>query len=345
MTEGGRVPLRSMPPTRTLTIDRDQGDDSALAEAARVLLGGGLVAIPTETVYGLAAVATDPEAVAKIFAAKGRPSTNPLIAHASDLAMARSCVADWPLIADELAQWFWPGPLTIVLPRSAIIPDIVTGGGGTVGVRVPAVRSTRALIAHVGKPLAAPSANRSNRLSPTTAEHVLRDLDGRIDLILDGGPSRVGLESTVLDLSGGALRILRPGPITARDIERVLVGLTVEESAGEDLPGLAASPGRSPIHYAPMTKAVRVDLESLGSATDPENSALLTFGHECTPDSSRFRVNANLRTPDEAAESLYRLLHDWDDLALSRIVIVLPPDDVEWFAIRDRLIRATSSGS
>jgi len=328
-----------MPETRTLTIDRDRSDDPALAEAARVLLDGGLVAIPTETVYGLAADATNPVAVQSIFAAKGRPSTNPLILHASDVAMARTCVDVWPLIADELAQWFWPGPLTLVLPRSAIVPDGVTGGLGTVGVRVPAVRSTRALIARVGRPLAAPSANRSNRISPTTADHVRGDLDGRIDLILDGGPSRVGLESTVLDLTDGALRILRPGPVSARDIERVLVGLKVEEP--RELPGLPASPGLSPVHYAPRTRAIRVEAESLAGLTETDSSALLTLGPAIPTFAHRFRVHVALRGPDEAAERLYRLLHEWDDLGLSRIVVVLPPEDLEWSAIRDRLVRAT----
>lgn len=331
-----------MPVTRTLAIERENSDTPALEEAARILLAGGLVAIPTETVYGLSADATNPEAVEKIFKAKGRPSTNPLIAHASDIAMAKTCVADWPLIADELAQWFWPGPLTIVLPRSKIIPDIVTGGGNTVGVRVPAVRATRALIARVGRPLAAPSANRSNRISPTTAQHVQGDLDGRIDLILDGGPSRVGVESTVLDLSGGRLRILRPGPITARDIERVLIGLKVEEKETDELPGLPASPGLSPIHYAPRTKAVRVEPSLLATIEGAEDAALLTFGSETRPESNRFRIHVQPKTPDEAAESLYRTLHEWDELALARIVVVLPPDEIEWAAIRDRLIRATT---
>ncbi len=325
--------------TRTLTIDRDRSDDPALAEAARVLLDGGLVAIPTETVYGLAADATNPVAVESIFVAKGRPSTNPLILHASDVAMARTCVDVWPLMADELAQWFWPGPLTLVLPRSAIVPDVVTGGLGTVGVRVPAVRSTRALITHIERPLAAPSANRSNRISPTTAEHVLGDMDGRIDLILDGGPSRVGLESTVLDLTAGALRILRPGPITARDIERVLVGLKVEEPC--EFPGLPVSPGLSPVHYAPQTRAIRVEAQSLAGLAETDSSALLTFGPAITPSAHRFRVHVALRNPDEAAERLYRLLHEWDDLGLFRIVVVLPPEGLEWNAIRDRLVRAT----
>lgn len=145
-----------MPRTPVLTLDRSRPDDPALAEAARVLASGGIVAIPTETVYGLAAVATDPGAVARIFEAKGRPPTNPLIVHASDMEMARSCVRGWNPLADELAQGFWPGPLTLVMGRSAIIPDAVTAGGDSVGVRIPALRSTRDLIARVGRPLAAP---------------------------------------------------------------------------------------------------------------------------------------------------------------------------------------------
>lgn len=312
----------------------------ALDRAAELLSAGQLVAVPTETVYGLAADATDAEAVARIFAAKGRPSTNPLIVHASDLAMAKSCVSDWPLTADELAQWFWPGPLTLVLPRSAMIPDLVTAGGDTVAVRIPAVRATRELIAKVGRPLAAPSANRSNGISPTTAEHVLADLGGRIALILDGGPCRVGLESTVVDLTSGQVRILRPGPIVAREIERVLVGLTAQEPSPESLPGIAPSPGLSPVHYAPRTTAIRVEAQDLETLPLHGPTALLTFARNGA-NAARFRLHVDLRTPDEAAEALYRLLREWDELGFSLIVIVLPPDEAEWRAVRDRLVRAT----
>jgi L-threonylcarbamoyladenylate synthase len=331
-----------VPPTRVLAIDRDKPDDAAIAEAARILLDGGLVAFATETVYGLGADATNPAAIARIFEAKGRPSTNPLIVHASDLTMARSCVAEWSELADELTQRFWPGPLTLVLPRSAIIPDLVTAGLETVGVRIPALRSTRSLIARVGRPLAAPSANLANRLSPTTAAHVLRDLEGRIDLILDDGPTSIGLESTVLDLTGHALRILRPGPITRRELQHALGGMHIVEATGESAGASAAtSPGQFPVHYAPRTKMIRIEPDRLGDLETAGPSALLFFANFQPPPAPRFSTSASYRTPDEAAEGLYRLLHEWDGEGFSQIVVVLPPDLPEWRAVRDRLMRAT----
>ncbi len=175
-----------------------------------MLRRGGLVAFATETVYGLGADATDPAAVTGIFEAKGRPAVNPLIVHADGLEMARSCVASWPEEARILAEACWPGPLTLVLPRSARIPNVVTAGRETVGIRVPDTRVARLLIARTGRPVAAPSANRSTGISPTLARHVLKDLDGRIDLILDSGPTALGLESTVVDLSRDSPRLLRP---------------------------------------------------------------------------------------------------------------------------------------
>ncbi|HLH27882.1 MAG TPA: L-threonylcarbamoyladenylate synthase, partial [Acidimicrobiales bacterium] len=244
--------------TRVLAVDPEAPDADALAEAARVLARGGLVAFATETVYGLGAVATDANAVARIFAAKGRPSVNPLIVHVADVGQAGECVADWPDAADRLAGRFWPGPLTLVLRRSGRIPDIVTAGKATVGVRWPAGKVARGLIAGCGRPVAAPSANRSNRLSPTRAEHVLADLDGRIDLVLDSGPTAFGLESTVLDLTDDPPRLLRPGPIAVKDLEAALGGpLAVPETgSSSDRP---TSPGQMPVHYSPRTPAFRVD--------------------------------------------------------------------------------------
>ena len=183
---------------------------------------GGLVAFATETVYGLGAIATLPEAVSRIFAAKERPAINPVIVHVAGVAQAGHCVAEWPATAQTLAERFWPGPLTLVLNRSAIIPDQVTAGNDTVGVRAPAGKVARGLIERTGQPIAAPSANRSNRISPTRAEHVLADLDGRIDLIIDSGPTALGLESTVLDLTTSTPRLLRPGPISIEELEAVL---------------------------------------------------------------------------------------------------------------------------
>ena len=202
--------------TPVIVVRPDQPDPTALDTAAKILRRGGMVAFATETVYGLGAMATDPQAVSRIFAAKQRlTAINPVIVHVAGVAQARECVALWPATAQSLAARFWPGPLTLVLNRSAIIPDQVTAGHDTVGVRAPAGKVARGLIERAGQPIAAPSANRANRISPTRAEHVLADLDGRIDLIIDSGPTALGLESTVLDLTTAA-----PRPHSVRDQSR-----------------------------------------------------------------------------------------------------------------------------
>src|SRR6266487_6484411 len=187
--------------------------DAAVQRAAELLRAGELVALPTETVYGLAANALDARAVARIFEVKGRPAHNPIIVHVAGAGMARRCVADWPPLADKLTKVFWPGPLTVVLPRSLEIPDIVTAGGSTVGVRWPTHPFIQAVIRACGFPLAAPSANLSTQVSPTNALHVQNSLGEKIRLIVDGGQSQVGIESTVLDLSMSSPRLLRPGMI------------------------------------------------------------------------------------------------------------------------------------
>jgi L-threonylcarbamoyladenylate synthase len=319
-------------PTRVIRVEPLAPDPSALAEAAVVLRAGGLVAFPTETVYGLGAVATNPGAVRRIYRAKGRPSTNPLIVHVSGAEMAREYVAGWPEAADRLATALWPGPLTLVLPRAAIIPDEITGGLGTVGLRVPAGMVARGLIGAVGLPLAAPSANQSNGISPTRAEHVLADLAGRIELVLDGGPAEVGLESTVLDLSEGPpYRVLRPGPIGALAIAEVLGREVVEGVIVAE--GLAASPGQRPVHYAPTTPAYRV--EAGEDLLEIEGAAVVVVGAEAEG------VAACLPEPVGAARELYRVLRELDGSGARAIVVVMPPDWPEWRAVRDRLARAT----
>jgi len=331
--------------TRVLPVDPDDPADDAIAEAAAVVRAGGLVAFATETVYGLGADATNPAAVARIFEAKGRPATNPLIVHADAVEMARSCVGGWNEVADALAYRFWPGPLTLVLPRSPIIPDIVTAGRGTVGIRIPAPAVARRLIAATGRPIAAPSANRSNRVSPVTAAHVKKGLDGRVDLILDSSGTTVGLESTVVDATRSPPRILRPGPISARDLRRALGGREVDEGPDSGTPGPAASPGQGPVHYAPTTRAVRVDGEALSTLALPGPSGLLYFGHFNPPATPRFARSFALGGPENAAGTLYLMLHELDAMNLSLIVIVPPPDRPEWAAIRDRIWRATTPAS
>ncbi len=328
--------------TRLLTVDPDDPDPSALDEAAGILRRGGLVAFATETVYGLGAVATDRAAVARIYAAKGRPSVNPLIVHVAGIGQARECVTDWSHDAETLASRFWPGPLTLVLGRSGRIPDLVTAGMSTLGVRCPAGKVALGLIDRCGRPLAAPSANRSNRLSPTRAEHVLADLDGLIDLIVDSGPTDVGLESTVIDLTSEPPRLLRPGPITVPQLESALPGRSVAlPSSGESV-DRPSSPGQMPVHYSPITPAFRVDSpEGLRLRPDLEGAAILSFGEPVVPPGLSTTREDRLETPEIAARRLYDVLHGFDAMHPPAIVVVMPPDRPEWLAIRDRLLRAT----
>jgi L-threonylcarbamoyladenylate synthase len=316
-----------------------------IAEAAAILAAGRLVAFATETVYGLGADATVREAVGRIFEAKGRPAQNPLIVHVSSIAMARECVADWPDVAERLARTFWPGPLTLVLPKAAIIPSIVTAGLETVGIRMPRTAVALAVLSALGRPIAAPSANRSTRLSPTTAQHVAKDLGGCVDLILDSGPTHLGLESTVLDLSRGVpYRILRPGPVLAYNLERE-GGFQVEQSqspaAGERL----TSPGQMPVHYAPRTPLEWVEPDKLREYAWPARAACLIVGPAHAIDIPGSIRLAHLETPEAAARALYATLHAWDEQELERIVVVPPPDQPEWAAVRDRLTRAASAMS
>ena len=324
---------------------------AALDRATEVLRTGGRVAIPTETVYGLAADALDEFAVDGIFRAKGRPATNPLIVHVADVAMAKSLAASWPEAAGRLAAALWPGPLTVVVPRGPDVPDIVTAGGPTVALRCPAHRLTRLLIARSGIPLAAPSANRSERVSPTTAHHVLEGLGDRVDLILDGGPCTQGIESTVVDCTVTPPRILRPGPLPRRRLEEALGGPVL----GPDVPagvvdGPARSPGAQARHYAPRT---RLDMRADGAARVDE---LLRQGRRVGWLTTRVadpavRALAASRDlvivpmPDEPvafAAALYAALHALDRRELDRIVVDEPPSGEEWHAIRDRLTRAAT---
>jgi L-threonylcarbamoyladenylate synthase len=333
-----------VPSTRVIPVDPDEPDPLAVAEAAEVLRGGGLVAFATETVYGLGADATDPRAVARIFEAKGRPSTNPLIVHVESKQAALACVADWPARADILADRFWPGPLTLVLPRSPIIPDTVTAGHDTVGVRVPRPRAARDLIRAAGRPIAAPSANRSTGVSPTHAEHVLKDLGGKVDLILDSGWTSIGLESSVLDLSGPRPTVLRPGQITQEVLARTL-GESVDRLESPVEASEFRSPGQMSIHYAPRKPAYRVDRERFLSHPVGGRYLLISIGPLPEPWPSgpaRHTAHIRLRSPSSAAQSLYNHFHSLDRLAdLDYLVLIPPPDEPRWRAVRDRIWRAT----
>ncbi len=290
----------------------------AIAEAARLILAGRPVAVPTETVYGLAADATDGEAVARIYEAKGRPSFNPLIVHVKDVKQARG-IAHWDEQAEALAARFWPGPLSLVLPlrADAAIAALVTAGLPTVALRAPAHRAMQDLLAATGRPLAAPSANLSGRLSPTRAEHVLASLGGRIPLIVDGGPTAHGLESTIVALTGGPPRLLRPGPID--------LGLALEGH------GEIESPGRLPSHYAP-SKPLRLN------ATEARpDEWLIGFGN--------FAGDASLSASGdliEAAAKLFERLHEAEAAPAPGIAVAPIPQRGLGAAINDRLRRAAA---
>lgn len=329
-------PAAAAPPAAT---------DAALDRAAGILVDGGLVAIPTETVYGLAANALDEQAVAGIYRAKGRPAGNPLIVHVDDTEMARTLAADWPVAAATLADHFWPGPLTLVVPRGRRIPSIVSGGGETVALRCPDHRLARRLIAKAGVPLAAPSANRSEAVSPTTAQHVLAGLGNRIDLILDGGSCAHGIESTVVDCTTSPPRVLRPGPLSPGELSSIVPGII---PAGQDSDGPARSPGQAARHYAPSTPLELTD--------DPcgRVATLLAGGSRVgwlaiETDDPRVRELATSRDlvivpmpadPQAYAARLYATLHALDQRPIDRIVVDCPPDLEAWQAIRDRLVRA-----
>ncbi len=327
--------------TRVILLDPDRPDPDALDLGARIIKQGGLVAFATETVYGLGANATDAVAVARIFAAKERPAINPLIVHVLNSAQARACVAEWPVSAERLARSFWPGPLTLVLRRSGLIPDQVTAGQDTVAIRAPRGTVAAALIERAQRPIAAPSANRANRISPTRAEHVLADLDGRVDLILESGPTALGLESTVIDLNVPEPRILRPGPITREALQEVL-GCRVLEPIVVPAGDRLSSPGQMAVHYAPTTPAMRVQSTGeLRGVADREGVALVVIGEHESAALSGFAARFEMITPEQAARQLYDVLHRCDALHLRSIIIVMPPDEPTWSAVRDRLLRAT----
>jgi len=288
--------------------------------AAALIRAGELVAFPTETVYGLGANALDAAAIEKIFAAKGRPASSPLIVHVSSIEMAHSLVREWPESAEKLVGKFWPGPLTLVLPKQPCVPDRLTAGLDTVGVRMPVHPVALALIREAGVPIAAPSANRFTELSPTTAQHVRDSLGNRVAMVLDGGRTTVGIESTVISLAGPDAVLLRPGMVTQAEIEAVIGALQIQKLATA---GPHSSPGMHARHYSPRTPLILVERGELPS----------TGRGIC------------LHLPDDPrayAAVLYQRLHEADAQGLDWIAIEQPPRTGEWSAIRDRLERAAT---
>ncbi len=326
---------------------------AAVERAADLLRAGELVALPTETVYGLAANALDPQAVARIFETKGRPAENPIIVHVDSVKMAQRCVSSWPEAAEKLAAAFWPGPLTLVLPRSGEIPDIVTAGGDTVGVRWPSHPFIQAVIRKCNFPLAAPSANPSNQVSPTNAEHVRKMLGEKIRLIVDGGQSQVGIESTVIDVSVAPPRMLRPGMIHAESILAVTGSLDSGKSNEGDL---LKSPGQLPRHYSPKAKLViwswsnERDLERQLSAfrgkgfdDKLETSHCHIIAHTMVPLGGTFgRVSVIPHDSEAFARAIYSELHQCDEEGAQLIVVERLPETADWQAISDRLSRAAA---
>lgn len=300
----------------------------AIAWAAALIRSGALVAFPTETVYGLGANAFDAAAVDRIFAAKGRPAKNPLIVHIAEVVEVHPLVSEWPAIAQQLADAFWPGPLTLVVRKSSLVPENVTAGGSTVAIRCPAHPIARTLLKEAGVPIAAPSANRSGELSPTTAEHVQRSLGKRVNLILDGGPCLGGLESTVIDVTGSIPKLLRPGLISVPQLEAIVGRIETSIASTDSLP----SPGMLAKHYSPRTA-----LECAGTAD--EAAFLVNLYETAGLKVAKYELD---RDPATAAAKLYSDLHILDHSGFDRIIVALPPDTEDWRALRDRLTRAAA---
>ena len=318
--------------------------DDQLAQALHLLRIGELVAFPTETVYGLGADASNPQAVAKIFATKGRPADHPLIVHLADAAGLDDWAREVPEAAHRLAAAFWPGPLTLILKRSAKAPDAITGGQDTVGLRVPKHPLALALLAGFGGGIAAPSANRFGRISPTTADHVHEELGAAVALVLDGGPCVVGIESTIVDLSRGAPLVLRPGAITLADIDAVLGSATEQGGA---VAGPAVAPrvsGSLAAHYAPSSPLRLVAADGLRAAV----AAALAEGRRVAVLSRTLQPFAATdlhwhEAPSAAtgyAHELYAVLRLLDASGAELILVEAPPQEAAWQAIVDRLQRA-----
>lgn len=321
-------------------------DDESIKAAAKLLADGEVVGMPTETVYGLAANAFDEAAVRKIFAAKGRPADNPLIVHISDIAQIEELVNELPKLAVKCAEKFWPGPLTMIMPKSDKIPMVTSGGLDTVGIRMPSHKVARALISACGFPIAAPSANLSGSPSPTTAQHVLNDMQGRIPAIIDGGACGVGVESTVISFEGDSIRLLRPGFISAEDLmeitPNVLIDKGVLEKLGENVK--VRSPGMKYKHYAPKADVTIIDssLEAFRSFVkenaDRDTTLMVFADSDCDGlDIPHLCYGA---TDEEQAKELFDVLRELDDIGAKKVFARCPNKDGIGLAVYNRLLRA-----
>jgi L-threonylcarbamoyladenylate synthase len=315
-----------------------------IESAVQALRDGELVAFPTETVYGLGANAQNPAAVAKIFAAKGRPHTHPVIVHLDTPRFLHRWVAEVPEMATKLAEKFWPGPLTIVMKRGPNVHDIVTGGQDTVAIRVPSHPMAQQLLTAFGGGIAAPSANKYGKLSPTRPEHVRDELGDAVRVVLDGGESQIGLESTIVSCVGEGVRLLRPGAITAAQLRSVvgelLMGANLESPR---------TPGSTPSHYSPTTPMVIVqtgEIDAQAAALSAGGVRIAVLAQRLPLKSHKYVtwINAG-RRPDQFAHDLYANLRTLDKAGCQKILVQDVPQDERWDAVRDRLIRAASSVS
>jgi len=330
-----------------IQVDAALPDLAKLAKPARALAAGQLVAFPTDTVYGLGANALEDSAVAKIFAAKGRPASNPLIVHIADLEDIYKVVTDFPPLAQALAEAFWPGPLTLILKRQDCVAGLVSAGLDTVAVRMPAHPVARALIRQAGVPIAAPSANRYTAVSPTTAAHVLEGLGDAIDFVIDAGPTSVGLESTVLSLVDEPPQILRPGMVTLAQISAIAPEVCYAKPSFLGAAENRSSPGLARKHYSPNAALILVDdagdalQDALKKMPEPTQCACILL--DPPDDATRARAGAIEvlgRDPDIYARTIYAALHALDAQHFTTIMVQRPPTDDRWRAIHDRLERA-----
>lgn len=321
--------------------------ESDLELAASLLREGEVVGLPTETVYGLAADATNRDAVAAIFEAKGRPADNPLIIHVSDLRMMEQYTEDIPLSAYRLAEAFWPGPLTMILPKKNNVPEIVTGGLDTVAVRMPSHETMRKVIELVGRPLAAPSANLSGSPSPTSARHVIDDMNGRIAAVVDGGECSVGLESTVISFDGyDCVRILRPGLITAEQLRKFVDDVIIDSNILSDtVPEVkeVRSPGMKYKHYSPDARVVlvRYNLDNFityVSAQPDDDMCCLIYDQDA--EGFPFNYMTYGSTPEEQAQQIFARLREADKRGIKNLYVRAPGKDGVGLAVYNRLIRA-----
>jgi L-threonylcarbamoyladenylate synthase len=329
---------------RVLHIDPKTPDPAAIAEAASVLTRGGLVAFPTETVYGLGARGLHADEVARIFAAKGRPAGHPVILHVDGEGMARTLAREWSPVASRMARALWPGPLTLVVPRSAEVPPEVSGGLDTVGLRAPNHPVALALIRAVGEPLAAPSANAHTHVSPTTAAHVVRSLGDRVDLVLDGGPCAHGIESTVVAVTEPA-RVLRPGAVSLERL-RAIAPEIVYEAARLEGDEARASPGMASKHYAPRVKVILTArggpsvAAAIGQASSSHVAAIVTTDEARAAASACAPVIVLPDAPEAYAHALFAALHEVEAAQVDAVVIEGVPPEPAWWAVADRLSRA-----